>query len=368
METKPHTILIVDDEIANIESLFDAITEMDESFNVLIANSAKTALKILKSESPDVIITDWYMPEMNGIEFIIEVKNNPKTADIPVIMCSGIMTSSQNLKTALDAGAIDYIRKPIDIIELTARINSTLKLSESYKTIKELNATKDKFISILAHDLKNSFNALIGFSDLLVSQIKNANIKTISKYAHAISETSLNTYDFLEEMLEWARVQQSEIIFEPVNIQVKALTENCYILLSNLAEEKNISLNHNIASNATVFADENMVKTILRNLITNSIKFTERGGEIKVSVKNTEKNTEIYVADNGIGMNAEIVDTLFKIEKTKSQKGTNGEKGTGFGLVLCKEFTDKHKGTIRVESEENVGTSFIITLPNQRKP
>ena len=238
-----------------------------------------------------------------------------------------------------------------------------LALRKSEGKLKEANSTKDKFISILAHDLKSPFSSLMGFSELLMDEAENFNNEKIKRFVNNISETSSSTYAFLEELLEWARSQRNMVAFDTENIQLIQIVEECISLLSNLSKAKNIEILRAVPRELYVVADRNMLKTILRNLVSNAIKFTAKSGQVKIAAGIKQSFIEIIVSDTGIGMNTNTIQSLFKIGETKSGKGTEGERGTGFGLLLCKEFIEKQGGTIEVESESGKGSNFRFTMP-----
>jgi len=249
------------------------------------------------------------------------------------------------------------------IRDITELKNTEKTLIENHEKLEELNATKDRFISILAHDLKNPFSSLIGFSELLIRHLDSLDKEQIRKYATNLYETTKNINDFLEELLAWARTQQSEISFQPKKLKLSAIVSDCKGLLSNGAQAKNINIIDSISSEIYIVADVGMVKTILRNLLTNAIKFTPKEGAIQVFAKVNHPMIEIMISDTGIGIEEESIKTLFKIGGAKSRVGTEGERGTGFGLLLCKEFVDKHGGHIWVESEKGKGSTFYFTMP-----
>jgi len=360
---KQYTILIVDDELINLENLIDAIHQTNKNYKVLRANSAEMALKIVTKENPDIIITDWDMPSIDGIELIKRIKNQPELADIPVIMCTGVMTTSANLKTALDAGAIDYIRKPLDILELTARVQSTIKLAESYKEIKELNATKDKFFSIIAHDLKNPFNSIMGFSELMVEGLHEMNQESMVKMALSINNSANSAYSLLENLLDWARAQTGSLEFTPERLLLKSLVLDVIGITESNCLAKNIKIINEVDKSIHIFADKNMLNTILNNLVVNAIKFTHKNGTVKICASVNDKEVQISVIDTGVGIESRKIERLFKISEKTSTLGTENEHGTGLGLILCKEFVEKHCGKISVKSELGKGSNFTITLP-----
>lgn len=231
------------------------------------------------------------------------------------------------------------------------------------ENLRDANLTKDKFFNIIAHDLKNPFNAIIGFSELIVNEFDNLNKDKIKQYISLIYQSGNNTYKLLENLLDWSRAQTGKIIFLPSELIVEHFFIDVVKLVNNSAKEKNILVSYEVESSITVLADDNMFKTILRNLLNNAIKFTNQNGAVKLSATQRETDVLFKVEDNGVGMNALTISKLFKIEEKISLLGTNAEKGTGLGLLLCKEFVEKHNGKIWAESELEVGSKFMFTLP-----
>jgi len=293
-----------------------------------------------------------------------------------------VMTTPENLKTALDAGAVDYIRKPVEKLELTARVNSMLKLSDFIKRVKEQNetlfeqkneienqnvkltehvATKDKFFSIIAHDLINHFNGIIGMSELLVNY--GDDIEDFPKMIEAINHEAVDAFKLLENLLQWARSQTNRISFNPIQLNLNNLVEKIFKLLDNMAASKKITLTSTIADNFTVLGDNDMLHTILRNLVSNAIKFTNKNGMVSIRAEKQQHQNIISISDSGVGMSEKILKKLFKINEKISSKGTENEAGTGLGLLLCKEFVEKHHGKILVESQIGNGSTFSIYLP-----
>lgn len=234
-----------------------------------------------------------------------------------------------------------------------------LKTAELY----ELNASKDKFFSIIAHDLKNPFNTIIGFSEMLKEDIKTNDMATIEEYAGMINSSAVQTLSLLENLLEWAKSQTGNIQFNPVPIKLNNVLNEEFGILNDMAKGKNIELKNSIADDFLILADKNMIKTILRNLISNAIKFTHKNGKVEVKAFFDNNHAEISVSDSGIGMTKETTAKLFRIDVNLSTSGTENEKGTGLGLILCKEFVEKHQGKIWVETELGKGSQLKFTLP-----
>lgn len=249
------------------------------------------------------------------------------------------------------------------IVDITKRKFHEKELEENRALLQEMNNTKDKFFSIIAHDLKGPFNAIIGYSDLLLERYLDYDQKKIQLMLQTISNSSKNTLELLENLLVWARSQTGRIKFHPTKVDIqKLILQNCNILKST-AEDKNITITSAIPDNSFVFGDKNMINTILRNLIINAIKFTPKEGKINIDLTLKDNQHLISVKDTGVGIPKENIPLLFKIESNVSTKGTEEEKGTGLGLILCKEFVEKHGGKIWVESEVNRGSIFYFTLP-----
>ena len=236
-------------------------------------------------------------------------------------------------------------------------------LLESEHQLKELNATKDKFFSIIAHDLKSPFNSIIGFSNILTRQIEEKDYDGLGKYSEIILNSSQHALDLLMNLLDWSRSQTGSMKFTPEKIDLRQLVDQVAEQLYNQAFQKSITIYIEMPQKVPVSADKAMINTILRNLISNAIKFTNANGEIVVSTKIKPSELVVSISDTGIGIKQGIIDRLFRIDENQSTMGTNNEKGTGLGLILCKEFIEKHGGRICIESEEGKGSRFYFTIP-----
>jgi len=258
-------------------------------------------------------------------------------------------------------GSQDIIR------DITDRKLHEKELEENRALLLEMNNTKDKFFSIIAHDLKGPFNAIIGYSDLLLERYLDYDQKKIHLMLQTISNSSKNTLELLENLLVWAHSQTGKIKFQPDKFDIQTLVLQNYNILKGNAEDKNITITSSIPEKSIVSGDTNMINTILRNLISNAIKFTPKNGKINIDLTLKDNQHLISVKDTGVGIPEENIPLLFKIESNVSTKGTEEEKGSGLGLILCKEFVEKHGGKIWVESEINQGSTFYFTLPQVDK-
>jgi signal transduction histidine kinase len=227
----------------------------------------------------------------------------------------------------------------------------------------QLNADKDRFISILAHDLRSPFSNLLGFTELLKRNLRQYPIGKVEKMVELIYDTALKAFEFLEDTLLWANVQSKKITYSPAITNITEIITDVADLLGPGAKAKNIKLEYTSKNDLMVCLDVYMFKAILRNLVSNAIKFTHKGGKIAITVIHTPSDTTIKVTDNGIGIAPEILEKLFQSVSIQSSPGTANETGTGLGLLLCKEFVDKHGGKIWIDSKVDEGTTVSFTIP-----
>ncbi len=238
-----------------------------------------------------------------------------------------------------------------------------IQLKKANDSLNEANAAKDKFLSIIAHDLKNPFSVLLGFSDLLAQNLDDYDVQNVKEMISAIHQTSYQTYQLLEDLLLWSRSQLGKLSFHPEGVLLNEACQSVFELLEPLAQQKQIHIHYDVPQKLCVVADVGMLRTILRNLLSNAIKFTPQYGTVNLSVSIDHHYVEIAVTDTGIGMNESIQSKLWSLTSSVSRCGTNGEEGTGLGLQLCKEFVEKQGGKIWVDSVENKGSRFVFTLP-----
>ncbi len=235
-----------------------------------------------------------------------------------------------------------------------------LKIAED---LKQINETKDKFVSIIAHDVRTPIIALIGYAEILADDIEELQKSEIKEFASSIVEISKQTIGLLTNLLEWSRLQTGRIEFHPAPLNAYSISEDTVALLTSNAEQKNITIINNLNKETYVYADENMMQSIFNNLVTNAIKFTNRNGQIFITSKRQDGMICFSVKDNGIGMNEDQKSMLFEMNKSFTTPGTTNEKGTGLGMILCKDFIEKHGGKIWVESKSSKGSEFFFTIP-----
>jgi two-component system, sensor histidine kinase and response regulator len=354
-------ILIVDDIPANLKVLGGILK--DEGYKIRPVLNGEMALQVAEKEIPDLILLDIMMPDMDGYEVCCQLKANPRLKDIPVIFISAL-NDTKDIVSAFSIGGVDYITKPFQAEEVKARIATHLKICRQNKELKELNATKDKFFSIIAHDLRGPIGSMMQISEFVTMKEK-MDEETLYSFLESQKELSRNTFYLLENLLSWARSSTNQIDYYPeildVNTILKASIEN----IKTQATSKNITVTANYTEQSRAYADQKMFRLIIRNLLSNAIKFTPQGGTISISAAPAENDSVIIaVKDTGIGMSPKILENLFRIDISSNRPGTDGESSNGLGLLLCKEFVEKNGGKIWIDSEEDKGSTFWVTLPS----
>lgn len=247
--------------------------------------------------------------------------------------------------------------------EITEHKATEAALRESESKLIQLNATKDKFFSIIAHDLMNPFHAIIAYSRDMIDDLKTNNTKRLHRNTLYLNDLSENTYSLLSNLLLWSKAQTGQISFIPVRMSLSILMEDSVKLFETIAASKEITLTNNVAGSVVVMADPDMIKTIFRNLISNAVKYTYKGGSVTIDARHNLKYIEISVTDTGTGIDAGKIDKLFTGNNNIKTYGTENEPGTGLGLILCSEFISFHNGSIGVESLPGKGTKFTVRLP-----
>ncbi len=385
-------ILCIDDEEIILQALEEQLNNIfGDEYEIETSDSGEDALdffKELQSEGVKVpvIISDYIMPGMKGDEVLKQI-HELEPGSLKILLTGH--ADIEGIGNAINnAQLYRYIAKPWDKDDLVLTVKEALKsfiqeikirkqneellvlnasLEEKVKErtaeLSIANASKDKFFSIIAHDLKNPFNALLGLTEFLIGDWENIDEATKIELLTDLQKTSKNTYSLLQNLLEWSRSQTGIITVKASSIDMSNLVDETISILKKQAEIKEIEIINDLAEGSSCFADKNMVSTVLRNLVSNAIKFTPHKGKIRIEGKKDGSNFLFMVEDNGTGMDAYTKSKLFDITEKVKQLGTDHEEGTGLGLILCKEFIEKNGGSIDVESEPNEGSRFMVTIP-----
>jgi signal transduction histidine kinase len=250
--------------------------------------------------------------------------------------------------------------------DITERKKTESEIKHKNEQLEQLNSEKDKFFSIIAHDLRGPFNGFLGLTQIMAEQFKSLTLSELQEISMGMNKSANNLYNLLNNLLEWSRMQRGSTNFEPTNIPLLPFATSSLSTVMEPATKKRIGISIDIDENLHVLADENMLASTIRNLASNAVKFTPTGGKVSLSAKTTADGyIELSVHDTGIGMDAETLNNMFKLDVSISRKGTDDEPSTGLGLLLCKDFIEKHGGRIWAESEEGKGSTFYFTLPSK---
>ncbi len=342
-----------------IEDLSGHIQEMNnEAVNFygfsreeLVGKSIKLLVPDEKHEKIDELINLCLEGKLvRDVEGLLRKKDGSK---IPVLMTLSLLTDEENNPFAISSIASD----------ITELKNIEKELTKSKAAAESANAAKDKFFKIISHDLRGPFNTIIGFSNLLNEEYDSLNDLRRKECIKHINMSSIYSFNLLENLLTWARTQTDEITINKEELNLKKLVETAISTALLLADSKNISVNNNVQPELILSIDKNTALTFIRNIVNNAIKFTHKGGSITIDSHVNEDSISLHITDTGVGISPEVIDQLFQIGKDISTNGTNNEKGTGLGLILCKEFIERNGGSITVKSEVNKGSEFIIVLP-----
>jgi two-component system, sensor histidine kinase and response regulator len=379
-----YRILFVDDTQLN-HTIVKKILESN-GYEVHCRTNGLEAMEILYENSFDLILLDIEMPKMNGYELCETIKGNSAFYDIPVIFVTS-RNDTDSLVRGFGAGAQDFVSTPINAQELLARVATHLKLRSSMEKLKreikehilaqetlqireqqlrEANATKDKFFSIIAHDLNNPIATLLMTSEYLMTSYEALSEKSRSEFISNIADAAGRISSLLQNLLNWSRSQTGRIEINPYHLPAYDLGNETSAFLAHSLKDKEIELVNKISPDIKIHADYNMVLTVFRNLTSNSIKFTPRKGRIEYSAEESNGQVIIAVKDNGVGIPDDKKEKIFRIGEKVSTTGTENEKGTGLGLLLCKEFVEKNKGSIWLESQQGKGTTFYFALPGKQ--
>jgi len=371
---KKGAILIVDDVVENIQVLGSLLR--NEGYNVYFAQSGFEALELVKKEKLDLILLDVMMPGLGGFETAQEIGKIPGKREIPILFITALSEKAEVLQ-GFSSGGVDYITKPFHASELLARVKTHLglrfakqalreknrRLEETTEKLREANLEKEQFFSILAHDLRNPFNALLGLLGAVIEDYSTFSEEEIMEMLHHIHGTSSRVYELLLNLLAWGKSKSGQQSLKFDVITVQSWVSLVMKPLQDQARNKGISLINHCPKGIGFWGNEGTMSFVLRNLLSNGIKFTPKGGKVEVFSTIQEGKIWLQVKDNGLGIKEEDLSTLFRLDSGRSTLGTEGEKGTGLGLPLVKEYIEKNKGSIEVRSKEGEGTIFQIQLP-----
>jgi PAS domain S-box-containing protein len=331
--------------------------EVNDAFCTLLGFSKEEAigksardLNILSEDSVALLNS-----KMNELGFLNNAETDLRAKDGEI---KHVIISAENIVVQDKEYRYTVVHDITEMKQIEKEMN--LKNIELLKS----NAEKDKFFSIIAHDIRSPFNGFLGLTQIMAEELPDLTMDELQKIANSMRNSAANLFRLLDNLLHWASMKQGAIPFEPEAVKLLPLVEESILMMIEPSKSKKISINNSISGELQVLADVNMLQTVFRNLVSNAIKFTPRGGFVYIGAQRTEGNfIEIVIEDTGIGMDSKLMDNIFRLDVQVNRKGTEGEPSTGLGLLLCKELIEKHEGKIRVESETGKGSKFIFRIP-----
>ncbi len=350
-------ILVVDDNLENLKVVGNFLKE--QGYRIALAFDGKSALSIIENNPIDMVLLDIMMPEMDGFEVCRQIKSKKEIANIPVIFLSA-KNNTEDVIRGFELGGADYVTKPFVRSELLMRVKNHLELSAVRNRLIETLQTRDKLYSIIAHDLRTPFVNIANLIDTIKSGIIEVGSDDFFELMQLLDESARKTNALLNNLIDWAKVQSGKLNLNRLNLDISVVIEDCIHLLSGNARVKGISIKSSVQPETFAFFDAITVNTIFRNILSNAIKFTPEGGMITISASESDNYLSVIITDTGVGMSDETIHHIFSRNQSFTSIGTKSENGSGLGLQLVKEMIEQNDAKIRIESELDKGTSFII--------
>jgi two-component system sensor histidine kinase/response regulator len=363
-----YKILVVDDVLSNVLLLKVLLT--NEKYNVVTAMNGTQALKMVESELPDLILLDVMMPDISGFEVAKQLKGKPAFAQIPIIFLTALNSTADIVK-GFQMGANDFISKPFNKEELIIRVKHQISLIAAKRIIfnqnEELKRTikgRDKLYSVIAHDLRSPMASIKMVLNMLMINLPDEKIgEEMHELLNMANQTTEELFSLLDNLLKWTKSQIGRLNVVPQDIDIVGVSAGVIEIFSMVAELKQIKINMQAPDQLEVRADIDMVKTVIRNLISNALKFSNPGSEVQVVIEEKEEQVIVSVADHGRGIKKEDQSKLLNVDTHYSTFGTKNEEGSGLGLLLCQDFVRKNGGELWFSSEEGEGSVFSFYLP-----
>lgn len=361
-------LLVVDDVQTNVLLLKALLGK--EGYGILVANNGQEALEVIRNENPDLILLDVMMPGMDGFEVAERLKSEEFRCEIPIIFLTAL-DDTQSIVNGFKLGVGDFISKPFRKEELMVRIKHQLSLVAARRIIEKKNeelrktiAGRDKMYSVIAHDLRSPMASMKMLLNTIMMSVEKDKIDPdIFDMLEMSNKTSEEVFSLLDNLLKWTKSQLGKLTVIPQKLDISGLADGVVEVMNSVAEVKHIKLIRTDHESFFVYVDIEMIKSILRNLISNAVKFSNPDSEIKVGIKAEDGKVIVSVTDSGKGIKKEDQHKLLKDSTHFTTYGTNSEEGSGLGLLLCRDFARKNGGELWFESEENLGSVFSFSLP-----
>ena len=366
-----YKILIVDDVVSNVLLLKILLT--NEKFQVCTANNGTSCIEMARSEHPDLILLDVMMPDISGFDTAVILKKDETTKEIPIIFLTALNTPA-DLVHGFQVGANDFLTKPFNKEELVMRVMQQISLVAAKRIIEKQNAelratlsNRDKMYSVIAHDLRSPMASIRMVLNLLV---QSTTVETVGEETYMLldqaNRESEEVHDLLDNLLKWTKSQTGRLSVVIQDLDLNDIIPGVVDIFEMIAQTKNIKLNlERPEEPLIVHADNDMLKTVVRNFMSNAIKFSPEGSSIEIVMKKEGDYAKVSVSDHGVGIAADRLETIF--HKGDTTYGTGGEEGSGLGLQLCQDFATKIGGECQVESTEGQGSTFSVLIPLKKE-
>ncbi len=360
------TVLIVDDNPNNVKII--ALTLRPLNYKLVIATNGKSAIEMVEKTKPDLILLDVMMPGMDGYETCKILKSKEENSNLPIIFLTAL-NDKENTVKGFEAGGVDYVTKPFNKDELISRVKTHLELkltqdelNSTMQHLADLNSLKDKMFSVIGHDLRSPLSSVKMTLEFLSQTTEISNPEDVKSTLDLLVKTTDEVFTLLENLLGWARSQSGTLILVNETVDLHDLVQSIYLLQRGNLNMKNIDFSSGIERGTYISADMVTMKIVFRNILSNAVKFTPKGGKISISAVQAEDKITVEIKDSGVGIPPENLPKLFDQTQHLTTYGTNRESGSGLGLVLCHDFVKRNNGDIWVKSEPGKGTSFFLLL------
>ncbi len=352
-------ILIVDDNVENLRVVGNILKS--ENYDIAVSLNGERAINILLNNEIDLILMDLMMPEMDGIETCKKIKHIEFLREIPLIFLTA-KTQTSDVLEAFEAGGVDYILKPFNRMELLARVQTHLDLYLSKQQLKELYRNRDLIYSIIAHDIKSPFNKISQVLNMLNEAYLSPNTLEFNELLDLINQETDKTVQLINELIDWGKIQVNDEHNQLIPITIKPIADSVITFLEHQFHAKSIRVTNEIEDGIKVIGNEKSIQVILRNILSNAIKFTPNEGLISLMSNDLGNKVCISIIDSGTGMEEEVLEKLFVKNEFYKTNGTNKEIGHGFGIQIIKDLIKKNKAELRVTSKKNEGTTFSFII------
>ncbi len=361
MNARQQTVLIVDDNMINVKVVQGFLKHRPE-YRELYTTDSREVVDICRNQPVDMVLLDIMMPELDGYQVCEQLKQLPETRDIPIIFLTA-KQDAESIVRGFEVGAVDYLSKPLNGMELLARMDAHLRLRQQEQELKRLNRTKDRLLGIIAERMGSPIRGLRGILAMLDAEGKKLSEEQLHEYIKLSNLAADNLARIADNLMQWASLNEEELPLLPESVDLFDMVRQLVEQVSEENQLKEVKFEVQLPDESLVYADRESLHTVILNLLNNAVAFSHKGGQVQISGKRDEGEMVVAIRDEGVGIGEEEQTKLFNIEEFVSSPGTDGETGCGLGLVLSQELLRRNQGRIWIESEKDRNTTVFFTLP-----